>query len=147
GLIFIDLNGFKPVNDQFGHMFGDSVLQKVARRLSSCIRKTDTVARFGGDEFVIILSSLNDRKDVERILKKIRDIMPMNFEVNGQPCVIGASMGISIYPDDARTTQGLIEAADKAMYLAKDNPSQEYRFYNDLEASCQSTPGTKHQGT
>ncbi len=137
GLIFIDLNGFKPVNDRFGHMFGDSVLQTVARRLSKCARKTDTVARFGGDEFVIILSSLNDRNDVERILKKIRDIMPMNFEVNGQPCVIGASMGISIYPDDARTTLGLIEAADKAMYCAKKNPSQEYLFFKDLEEFTQ----------
>lgn len=133
GLIFIDLNGFKPVNDRFGHMFGDSVLQTVARRLSGCARKTDTVARFGGDEFVIVLSRLNNRKDIERILKKIRNILPMHFEVNGHPCVIGASMGISIYPDDAQTTQCLIETADQAMYCAKDNPSKEYLFFKDLE--------------
>lgn len=136
GLIFIDLNGFKPVNDQFGHMFGDSVLQTVARRLSKCVRKTDTVARFGGDEFVIILSRLNDRKNIDRMLKKIREIMPMNFEVNGKTCVIGASMGISIYPDDAQTTQGLIETADQAMYRAKDNPSKGYLFFKDLKKDC-----------
>ncbi len=132
GLIFIDLDDFKPINDRYGHMFGDAVLQTVANRLAQCARKTDTVARFGGDEFVFVISSLTQKKDIERTLSKILGIMKMEFEVDGQDCFINASLGISIYPDDAQNIEDLIHAADLAMYRAKQQPGLNFLFYGDL---------------
>ncbi|WP_052507409.1 GGDEF domain-containing response regulator [Desulfonatronovibrio magnus] len=135
GLIFIDLDNFKPVNDQYGHMFGDAVLQTVAHRLNTCARKTDTVARFGGDEFVIILSSLASREDVDRILKKITEILQTDFYVDNLHLQLEASIGVSIYPDDAEEKEDLVKAADKAMYSTKQDKGITIRYYDDMSES------------
>ena len=133
GLIFIDLDDFKPINDEFGHMFGDSVLQTVARRIKGCARKTDTVARFGGDEFVLLLPSINDKADVERILSRIMDTINSSFDIDGRIARIDASIGISIYPQDAHDMATMVQNADKAMYQVKNQKGTSYCFYDEIK--------------
>jgi diguanylate cyclase (GGDEF)-like protein len=119
-LLFIDLDGFKFVNDTFGHNIGDSLLIEVGKRLLGCIREGDTVARLGGDEFVVSLLDSNlDRAIMvaQRILEKLK--VPYNFELKESITSISGSIGIAEYPDHAGSRDELVEAADKAMYVAK----------------------------
>ena len=120
-LLFIDLDGFKPINDQFGHEVGDLVLVNVARRLRSVLRKSDIVARIGGDEFVVILTEGDaaerevTRQLVDKLLMAIRE--PMILE--GQRCQVQASIGVSYFPEHGSTLNHLMSAADKDMYHTK----------------------------
>jgi len=129
-LLFLDLDGFKQVNDSCGHQTGDRVLQTTAERLSACIRESDTVARMGGDEFTVILSNISLSTDValvaEKILRKLSEPFPLP---DGTSCRIGASIGISLYPDDARNVGKLVSVADSAMYEVKREGKNGYRFY------------------
>jgi diguanylate cyclase (GGDEF)-like protein/PAS domain S-box-containing protein len=118
-LVFIDLNKFKPVNDTYGHAVGDMVLIGVAKRLSNCLRKTDTVARIGGDEFVAILEEISGEKEVRRLVSKIMVAVAAPESIDGIEHSLGASLGIALYPDDSSEPMELIDKADKAMYLAK----------------------------
>ena len=118
-LVFIDLNKFKPVNDTYGHAVGDMVLIGVAKRLSNCLRKTDTVARIGGDEFVAILEEISGEKEVRRLVSKIMVAVAAPESIDGIKHSLGASLGIALYPDDSSEPMELIDKADKAMYLAK----------------------------
>jgi diguanylate cyclase (GGDEF)-like protein/PAS domain S-box-containing protein len=119
-LLFLDLDGFKPVNDAYGHEAGDVVLKVVAKRVQACVRSMDTVARMGGDEFAVILSSLHDSLDAEivakKIIRNIGEIIQLNAATT---CVIGISIGIAIYPDNGTEIDMLMNAADSAMYDSK----------------------------
>lgn len=119
-VLFIDLDGFKEINDALGHQAGDDLLVDVSNRLANCIRKSDTLARLGGDEFIIILSALEDQSGVEAIADKILKVMNEPFELEGQQVQITASIGIAIFPLHGLDGDSLISRADTAMYDAKD---------------------------
>lgn len=120
-LLFIDLDGFKKINDSFGHALGDHVLKEVGRRLCANIRESDTAARMGGDEFTVILNHLKKVEDASYVAEKIIKAINQPIELDGTICNIGASIGIAIYPDHAESINDLIIAADSAMYQAKAN--------------------------
>ncbi|KAF0158587.1 MAG: response regulator receiver [Syntrophaceae bacterium] len=118
-LLYIDLDGFKPVNDLYGHDAGDIVLRDVAVRIQSCIRTSDTAARIGGDEFVVILQDVAGREDARRVSQKIVDAIRQPFMVSAQECRVGVSIGISLFPDDGNDPKILMKIADQAMYAVK----------------------------
>ncbi len=119
-LLFLDLDGFKPVNDRFGHLVGDQVLVAVAERLQACVRDSDTVGRLGGDEFVILLAEMSSAADAPVVSNKVLSAVAAPFEVSGVVITdLGASIGIALYPGDGETVDLLLAAADKAMYAAK----------------------------
>lgn len=118
-LLFIDLDKFKIINDTKGHAFGDQVLVEVSLRLKQSIRNSDTVARIGGDEFVILLENMIDKSNVDSVVKTIMDTISKPFNINNEKLTVSCSIGVSIYPDEGITTDSLIAAADKAMYNNK----------------------------
>ena len=129
GVIFLDLDGFKPVNDNFGHHEGDRVLQEVAVRLSSVVRHNDTVARLGGDEFTLLLPNLSHREDAEIVARTILDCIEIPFNVMGRQVKLSASIGISCFPYDGLDAETLIKHADEAMYVAKRSADCRFHFY------------------
>lgn len=128
-LLFIDLDGFKPVNDNLGHALGDQLLQSVAERLQSSVRETDTVARIGGDEFTVILNTLRTALDAGNVAGSIVQCLQQPFQVAGHEIEISASIGISVYPGDSKEIDTLVQYADTAMYQAKHAGKGCYRFY------------------
>ena len=125
----IDLDDFKQVNDALGHRAGDAVLREVAQRLSACMRKADSLARHGGDEFVALLPDLQRESDCQFVAEKVLRTLEPEFRVDGRTFRIGASIGISVYPADARDGETLLRNADVAMYHAKQLGGNQYRFY------------------
>jgi diguanylate cyclase (GGDEF)-like protein len=128
-LMFVDLDRFKPVNDMHGHGVGDELLKGVAKRLTGCVRKADTVSRTGGDEFVIVLSEIADAKDAAMIGSKLLDELSRPFFVDRHEIEISCSIGISVYPADGRDVDALMVNADVAMYHAKRGGRNAYRFF------------------
>jgi len=129
-VMFVDLDRFKDVNDSLGHMVGDELLIKVGKRLKSSIRSIDTVARFGGDEFTIILPEINHDHDAAVISEKVLERLSSPFTIEGQDFFVGASIGITIYPNDAKDEITLLRNADMAMYRAKEEGRNTYRFFS-----------------
>ena len=129
-VIFCDLDNFKPINDNYGHSAGDLALKKCSEYFTSVVRAEDTVARFGGDEFIIVLGGLHASNDFEAITKKITNITKVPFEINGNEITLEMSAGISFYPLDADNSKTLIEKADEAMYKAKKAGKNQIAFYN-----------------
>lgn len=127
-LLYIDLDGFKQVNDRIGHHIGDLLLVEVAKRLRLCVRESDTLARLGGDEFTVILNDTHEREVIKMLAKKIIESIGRPFHLEGHVVNIGVSIGIARYPDDASTTGTLLIVADKAMYAAKAAGKHTYRF-------------------
>jgi len=127
-LLFIDLDGFKQVNDTLGHHTGDLLLVKVAERLRLCVRESDTLARLGGDEFTLILNETHERDNIEMVAKKIIESIDLPFDLEGKQVKVSASIGIARYPDDAPSKGTLLIVADKAMYAAKAAGKNAYRF-------------------
>ena len=130
-VLFIDLDDFKFVNDTLGHDAGDALLREAAKRITACIRESDTVARMGGDEFTVIISNVRTPASVERVAKKIVANLASQYDLNGQACSISASIGIALYPDNGGTTEQLVKVADDAMYTAKYSGKNCYRFGGD----------------
>ena len=128
-VLFLDLDGFKAINDTHGHAFGDSVLQAVAQRLKALVRKSDTVARLGGDEFTIVLSELQERTNASLVAAKILEQLAAPFHLDGKEFFISTSIGISVYPDDGQDIDSLVRAADTAMYQAKRQGKKRFHFY------------------
>jgi len=128
-VMLLDLDGFKEVNDTLGHRAGDAVLREVAQRLTGCMRKSDTLARQGGDEFVIVVPDLNLETDCQTIAEKVLRALEPEFRVDGTGFRIGASIGVSLYPADAGDGESLLRNADIAMYRAKNLGGNNYRFY------------------
>jgi len=118
-VMYLDLDGFKAINDTHGHGAGDAVLKIVAERLSGCARKEDTVARVGGDEFVIVMGSLSQRADTAEPAAKLIEAIARPYLVDGLELRLSTSIGIALFPDDAGDVSKLIEAADSALYAAK----------------------------
>lgn len=118
-LLFIDLDYFKSINDKYGHDIGDQLLVEVSRKLQSCIREADTVARISGDEFVILLTEIASNDEPGIMAKRIIDILSKPIQVKGHTCHIGASIGISLYPEHSSDMDELLVLADKAMYEVK----------------------------
>src|SRR5258708_8649429 len=116
--MFIDLDRFKPVNDSFGHGIGDELLKAVAQRLAACVRKVDTVARTGGDEFVVLLSEISDPKNAAMVSSKVLDELSRPFFIGRHELNISGIIGISIYPRDRKDVNVLMANADVAMYQA-----------------------------
>jgi diguanylate cyclase (GGDEF)-like protein len=127
-VMFIDLDGFKAVNDTYGHGVGDEVLKEVADRLSGVVRNTDTVARIGGDEFIAILGEAHDLKAIHEIGQAMIEIV--RVPIGERNIKIGASIGVAIYPDDSGDINDLRDKADKAMYCAKRAGKNRLEFYN-----------------
>ncbi|WP_236783678.1 EAL domain-containing protein [Azospirillum humicireducens] len=127
-VLFIDLDRFKVINDSLGHSFGDEVLRSVARRLQAGLRESDTVGRLGGDEFLIVLRRVTEPEDAARVAEKVVAHLASPFTVGGQNFVVTPSIGISLYPDDADDPEGLIRCADIAMYHAKEQGRNGFRF-------------------
>ncbi|NPA58313.1 MAG: PAS domain S-box protein [Aquificae bacterium] len=136
-LFFLDLDGFKQVNDTYGHEVGDKLLQEVAKRLRGSVRKDDFVARLGGDEFVILIEGVSDREVLEKIAKKIINSMGEPFFIDGKEIRIGTSIGISIMPDDAKDGETFLKHADFAMYRSKQRGKNRYTFYLDIVNNSQ----------
>ncbi len=129
-LFFIDLDGFKKVNDDYGHGFGDTVLSMASNRLNNIKRNTDFLARVGGDEFVLIINQLSTKKIIPVVAEKIIETIKSPFFVDEIIVNIGASIGISIYPLNGTDSETLIKHADTAMYESKKNGRNNYTFYN-----------------
>jgi|APMI01.1.fsa_nt_gi diguanylate cyclase (GGDEF)-like protein/PAS domain S-box-containing protein len=130
-LLFLDLDRFKTINDSLGHMMGDQLLQGVALRLSGCVRETDTVSRQGGDEFLIVLTHVEMPDDAARVAEKILDRLRPPFDIDGQQLGTSFSIGIALYPEDGNTAESLMKNADTAMYHAKENGRNTYRFFDE----------------
>jgi diguanylate cyclase (GGDEF)-like protein len=122
GVLFIDLDDFKSVNDELGHSTGDAVLQQVATRLLSCIRACDTVCRYGGDEFIVLLPEMRGMDEVESVRRKILQHLSEPHRVGGEVVVVRGSIGSAVFGRDAANCEELIAAADAAMYRAKSAP-------------------------
>lgn len=128
-VLFMDLDGFKPVNDTYGHEAGDSVLQAIADRLNAGLRIADTVARFGGDEFVVLAMGIRDIDDAQTLAGKVHDLFKVPFDVRGEKVRLSASIGITLYPADRADAEGLLRHADAAMYQAKQIGQGHTRLY------------------
>lgn len=119
GVLFIDLDGFKAVNDTWGHASGDYLLKELARRMVARLRETDTVARIGGDEFLVIIGALNSADDAVHVAKKVLAELTRPVECDGFTVTPGASIGIALYPTHSNDADGLVRQADAAMYRIK----------------------------
>uniref|UniRef100_A0A7S9J0Q0 EAL domain-containing protein n=1 Tax=Shewanella eurypsychrophilus TaxID=2593656 RepID=A0A7S9J0Q0_9GAMM len=128
-LMFLDLDYFKEINDTLGHDVGDLLLVEAAKRLKACIRESDVVARLGGDEFTIVLSAIEDNKGVERVAQNILLRLAEPYNLGNDTAYITASIGITLYPDDASTIENLLKHADQAMYAAKDQGRNRFHYF------------------
>ncbi len=137
-VLFIDLDRFKQINDTLGHAVGDALLRQVSRRLESCLRKKDVLARMGGDEFTLVLSELKDPPDAMRVAQKLLEALKAPFYVEGYELCLTASIGISVYPRDGKDATTLQRNADSAMYRAKYRGKNSCQFFTpDLGAAVQ----------
>jgi diguanylate cyclase (GGDEF)-like protein/PAS domain S-box-containing protein len=128
-LMFMDLDGFKDVNDTLGHDMGDILLKEAAQRLNDCMRDSDTVARLGGDEFTVILTELHDSGNVDRVARHILKTLSDPFTLGDEVAYVSASIGITLYPNDATEIEDLIKNADQAMYAAKNEGKNRYHYF------------------
>src|SRR5580700_7653994 len=131
-VLFLDLDGFKHINDSLGHPTGDKLLQSVAKRLVSCVRGTDTVSRQGGDEFVVLLSEMAQQEDAAISALRILDAVAKAHSIDQHDLHLTASIGVSVCPDDGLDAETLIKNADIAMYQAKENGRQSYQFFKPV---------------
>ncbi|GGJ85880.1 EAL domain-containing protein [Pseudomonas matsuisoli] len=129
GLFFLDLDRFKWINDALGHAAGDELLKQVAGRLSTLVRRADTVARLGGDEFTVILEGLDDPQKAAVVAEKIAEGFAVPFQLTGRAVTVSTSVGITLYPNDAKDVETLLKCADAAMYRAKEQGRNGYFFY------------------
>ena len=129
-LLFIDLDNFKEVNDTLGHHIGDKVLKLISKKLSTCVRAEDSLSRFGGDEFTIILQNIKTPTSAAEVAQKIIDIINMKITIDNHEIYLSASIGISICPKDSSIKSDIIKFADSAMYKAKENGKNSYQFYS-----------------
>jgi diguanylate cyclase (GGDEF)-like protein/PAS domain S-box-containing protein len=129
-LLFVDLDGFKPVNDNYGHDVGDEILKLVAQRLRHAVRGMDTAARLGGDEFVIVLNDIRDVSTAGQVAEKIAQGLSAPYKIGDITIGLSASIGISVFPLDEVGAQDLLRAADEAMYIAKRDGKNRVHFYN-----------------
>lgn len=143
-VMFIDLDGFKGINDQLGHAAGDMMLKEVAQRLKHAVRAEDTVARLGGDEF-IVLQEASDKMEIQHCLERIMETIKMPFKIEGMPASVSTSIGIALYPENDSEPETLLRQADMAMYHAKQSGRDQYRFF-DSNMNAAARKNTERQG-
>jgi diguanylate cyclase (GGDEF)-like protein/PAS domain S-box-containing protein len=137
-LLFIDLDRFKEVNDTLGHHMGDQLLIEAARRISSCVRESDTVARLGGDEFTVILNELHDVSHIDVVSQKIIECLVKPFKLHDEHVFVSASVGVTVYPEDAELAEELLKNADQAMFAAKQNGRNRVNYFTkSMQESAQ----------
>jgi diguanylate cyclase (GGDEF)-like protein len=145
-VLFLDLDGFKHINDSLGHQIGDKFLQSIAKRLLTCVRASDTVSRQGGDEFIVLLSELNRAEEAAISAKRMLQVVAAPHSIDRRELHITTSIGISVYPGDGEDAETLVKNADTAMYQAKENGRRGYRFFkpvmNVRAVERQSTEGS-----
>jgi diguanylate cyclase (GGDEF)-like protein/PAS domain S-box-containing protein len=129
GLLFIDLDHFKEINDTLGHDRGDELLVEAARRIQHCLREVDTVARMGGDEFTVIVTALADEANLQSILPKLLDALSEPFQLGLDQVFVSASMGVTVYPNDTEDVEDLLKNADQALYVAKAAGRNRFSFF------------------
>lgn len=129
GILFLDIDGFKHVNDTLGHEAGDMLLKEISRRLKEIIRGSDTVARMGGDEFTFVLNDIRLDENAALVAQKIIDALAVPVRLADHQCTIGGGIGIAFYPEHADNADSLLRLADEAMYVAKQNGKNTYRFH------------------
>ena len=130
-IIFLDLDGFKKVNDELGHDAGDKLLQEVARRIKSTVRASDVAARMGGDEFTLLLTEIESVAAAKKVAEKIREQINLPVSLQGKTAQVSSSIGISVYPDHGKEADDLVKKADDAMYQAKAAGKNTYRLYGE----------------
>jgi diguanylate cyclase (GGDEF)-like protein len=129
-ILYLDLDGFKEINDNLGHTAGDEVLMEVGRRLLRSVRQMDIVARLGGDEFAVIMKEFYKNEEIERLATRIINSLNEPFLAAATRCTIGVSIGISIYPVDDHYADDLVQKADKAMYQVKKRGKNNFSYYS-----------------
>jgi len=129
-ICFLDLDGFKPVNDTYGHKAGDQILIEVAKRLKDCIREQDTASRLGGDEFTLLLGDMERIEQCTQAIERIHEAIAQPYFIDGKQIQIGVSSGITVYPNDLSEPDILLRHADQAMYEAKNAGRNRYQFFN-----------------
>jgi len=134
--VFLDLDGFKAVNDRYGHAVGDELLMVLSQRMKGALRDGDTLARIGGDEFVAVLVDLDQAEDAEPVLERLLQAAAEQVQIAQATLQVSASMGIAVYPRDGAHADLLLRRADQSMYLAKQNGRNRYRFF--MEEATQS---------
>lgn len=132
GVLFLDFDHFKSINDTYGHDIGDQFLQGLAQRLKTCVRHADTIARLGGDEFIVILTAIDSETQVKKVARRIVETLQQPWEIGPHRFQITVSIGISLFPDDGEGIDQLISFADKALYQAKAEGKNRYKFYASL---------------
>jgi len=141
-VLFLDLDGFKHVNDSLGHAVGDKLLQSVAKRLAGCVRASDTVSRLGGDEFFVLLSEVDPPEDTATAAKRLSKQVKEKYSIDGHDLHLTASIGVSVYPDHGMNAETLIMNADTAMYHIKKNGRKGYQFFSPYMNKQYSGGGT-----
>lgn len=131
-VLFIDLDGFKQINDTLGHEAGDLLLKGVSERFLHVVRESDTVARLGGDEFILLLENIESTENAAFVAEKIIASLSDSFDLNGQVGKVGASIGIALFPDDSQESKELVSHADEAMYRAKHGGKNIWAHYSDI---------------
>ncbi|NJK52826.1 MAG: GGDEF domain-containing protein [Leptolyngbyaceae cyanobacterium SU_3_3] len=130
-IMFLDLDRFKDVNDTLGHSVGDLLLQSVVQRLVSCLREVDLLARWGGDEFVLLLPQIRSPEDAGEVAQRLIEVLQPQFFLEGNCLDVTVSIGIAVYPYDALNSSTLLQNADSALYHAKKYGRNNYQFYSD----------------
>lgn len=128
-LMFIDLDHFKEINDTLGHQMGDELLAEAGRRIRNCVRESDTVARLGGDEFTVILPEFSEMGDIDRIARHLLESISLPFQLGAERVYVGASIGVTIFPDDTSDIENLIKNADQALYAAKSSGRNRFNYF------------------
>ena len=131
GVVLLDLDNFKDVNDAFGHPFGDRLIRAVGERLTTCVREMDTVGRLGGDEFIVILPDLEEKRTAIMVADRIIQSVSKPLMINGREIAVSTSMGITFFPSDGNDTDRLLQNADIALYRAKNLGRQNYKFFSE----------------
>lgn len=129
-VLMLDIDKFKFINDNHGHMAGDEVLKFLAKKISGCLRETDSIGRVGGDEFIILIRHIHSEADIEMLICRIFEVLKVPLVFNQQEIQVNISVGISIFPDYSQNEDGLINQADQAMYGAKNIEGSSYSFYS-----------------
>ncbi len=128
-MFFLDLDNFKTINDHYGHAVGDELLRRVALRLRTHLRESDTFARFSGDEFTILLLDLSEPEQAREKARVLLELLELPFRIREHTITVRASIGISLYPHDGGDANALLERADEAMYRAKHDHDKAFAFY------------------